>query len=542
MTFILLSNSNYWTHRPLKLTVTWVYFKSAKFSPNNKKYGTIPKLKSIVIFLSFVSLTSAIRPSISRVGQGCVLLHQTIYCYGGASYSPDLEDDDDHRATTYADHYALNVGSMNQVSDSSLDSWRQLPDSPMGPNAHFAIAPLSYEMGFLVHGGWGPHDQKTYLRNQTWIFYSGSESWNMISTNASQRIDLIAKMPGVSANNRVWIWGGEIDDLADSQDIPEPEMMRWFQSPQRGPQQLLMQQNIQFPSGAFTRVGHSAVVGRDGQNIFYFGGMNAESEHRDLGDDEDNGYANATMNDILVFNTANQGWTRLNSTGDIIPSPRAFHTTTLIPNTNDILLYGGRRIRTDIPVDDYIYKFNTETNQWTQISLAKTGAGPRWGHSAVLHHNDRSLFILFGANSLGASTNDFYILDVNDMSWQGRSSGDDGSGTGAGGHEESKLDGGEIAGIVIGCLAAGVITGLIVFAIYRRKKRQQELYEKYGDNPPDNQDEAIFSNLGVVGVEPPPVPPKQSYFTRIFQKPDEPSPNDISPVPQIKENKPDSRD
>ena len=70
---------------------------------------------------------------------------------------------------------------------------------------------------------------------------------------------------------------------------------------------------------------------------------------------------------------------------------------------------------------------------------------------------------MFGANSQGASTNDFYILDVNDMNWQGRSSGDDGSGTDAGngngnGKSLSNLDGGQIAGIVIGCLAAAVST------------------------------------------------------------------------------------
>ncbi|KAI7852601.1 hypothetical protein BDC45DRAFT_558545 [Circinella umbellata] len=504
------------------------------------------KISSIVALLGFVPLTFAIRPSVSRLGQGCILIQQTIYCYGGATYSPKLDsDDNDEKAKTHADHYALDIGSMNQVDDSALENWRQLSDSPMGPNAHFAIAPLSSE-GYLVHGGWGPHDQHTYLLNQTWVFHTNTERWETIASNFS-RPDLIAKMPSVlGSNGRIWIWGGEIDELADSEDIPEPEIIRSFYSQQRESNQprLLLQQNIQFPRGAYTRVGHSAVLVRDGLNIFYFGGMNAKTENRDM-DDAHGGFRSAPMNDILVFNTVNQAWSRRTSTGDVVPSPRAFHTTNLVPYSDDILLYGGRRFGTALPVEDYIYRFNTESNQWTEINLSQAGAGPRWGHSAVLH-NDRSLFILFGANSQGASTNDFYILDIDDMNWQGRSSGDDGSGIDAGngniyGKSSSNLDGGQIAGIIIGCLAAAVITGFIVLSLYRRRKRQQELYETYGNNPPDNEDEAIFSDLGVVGTVPPPVPPKNiNYITRFFQKPDEPSANDI--VPQVKENKPDTRD
>ena len=84
---------------------------------------------------------------------------------------------------------------------------------------------------------------------------------------------------------------------------------------------------ILFPKGAYPRVGHSAVLARDGQTVFYFGGMNAESEEREMGNDH-GGFANATMSDILLFNTANQSWSRRMSIGDVLPSPRAFHTTT----------------------------------------------------------------------------------------------------------------------------------------------------------------------------------------------------------------------
>ncbi|KAI8144290.1 hypothetical protein BJV82DRAFT_81383 [Fennellomyces sp. T-0311] len=486
------------------------------------------RLTVLLFCLSFNSLTLAIRPSASRLGQGCVLLSDTIYCYGGAAYTSNLDDDDDERAPTFADHFALDVRSMSEVQDTSLENWRQL-NGDVGPNAFFAMAPLPDQSGYLMHGGWGRHDGRTYMRNQTMVFHVNTESWEMIPSSPTS-IDLISQMPGVlGTNDTIWIWGGRIDELADSEDIPEPENIRSFHS------QTLMSTRIPFPRGAYPRVGHSAVLARDGQTVFYFGGMNAESEEREMDNDQD-GYANATMSDILLFNTANQSWSRRTSVGDVVPSPRAFHTTTQIPDSDDILLYGGRRFGTDLPVDDYVYKYNTQTNQWTQITLSQNGAGPRWGHSAVLR--DRSLFILFGANAQGASTSDFYMLDVDHLDWRGRSSGDDGSGTDAGtrgSSSSSGLDGGAIAGIVIGCLAAAAITALIAIALYRRKKRQQSLYEKYGDNPPANKDEMILNdNPGA-----PPVPPKHGALFRMFLKPDEPTPQDATPA-KIKEHKPDS--
>ena len=57
----------------------------------------------------------------------------------------------------------------------------------------------------------------------------------------------------------------------------------------------------------------------------------------------------------------------------------------IVPNSDDILLYGGRRIGTDLPVTDYIYRFNSESNQWTEINLSQAGAGPRWGHSGKFY-------------------------------------------------------------------------------------------------------------------------------------------------------------
>lgn len=84
---------------------------------------------------------------------------------------------------------------------------------------------------------------------------------------------------------------------------------------------------VTFPPRILARVGHTAVLGRDGQTIYYFGGLNAETEERDGGSEGD--FSPGPMNIIMTFSTTSRTWQTLNSSGSVIPSPRSFHTTNL---------------------------------------------------------------------------------------------------------------------------------------------------------------------------------------------------------------------
>lgn len=77
---------------------------------------------------------------------------------------------------------------------------------------------------------------------------------------------------------------------------------------------------------------------------------------------------------------------------------------------------------------------------------------------AVLHQN-KYLFVLFGANSQGSPTDGFYTISLDNNQWVGNpTNGDTPASNGGGGADSSgssspsSLHGGAIAGIIVACL------------------------------------------------------------------------------------------
>ncbi|CAO3702907.1 unnamed protein product [Rhizopus stolonifer] len=71
-----------------------------------------------------------------------------------------------------------------------------------------------------------------------------------------------------------------------------------------------------------------------------------------------------------------------------IPSNRIYHSATMLPNSQDILLYGGT-VDENIAVTDFIYTLNLITNNWTEqtninVPASVTQNGARFGHSGTL--------------------------------------------------------------------------------------------------------------------------------------------------------------
>lgn len=116
------------------------------------------------------------------MNKGCALLRDIIYCYGGATYEKNINK---ARLPTLADHYALDVTTLTEVTEASFDDWRQASTSSglvPEPNAAFAIAALPDSKGYVIHGGWGHNDGHTAFRNQTMIFHADSGTWESIPT------------------------------------------------------------------------------------------------------------------------------------------------------------------------------------------------------------------------------------------------------------------------------------------------------------------------------------------------------------------------
>lgn len=78
---------------------------------------------------------------------------------------------------------------------------------------------------------------------------------------------------------------------------------------------------------------------------------------------------------------------------------------------------------------------------------------------AVLHQN-KYLFVLFGANSQGSPTDGFYTISLDNNQWVGNpangdtpaSNGGNGGGDSGSSSPGSSLNGGAIAGVIVACL------------------------------------------------------------------------------------------
>ncbi|KAG2230226.1 hypothetical protein INT48_002096, partial [Thamnidium elegans] len=222
------------------------------------------------------------------------------------------------------------------------------------------------------------------------------------------------------------------------------------------------------------------------QKVYYIGGSYYNSTSDSL--------YNSFLTYARTFNTANGEWLRESIKGNA-PSQREQHTTTLLPNGDDILLYGGT-LSEAVAVMDYCYTLNVPTLTWRYHNLAAPAgfSGPRSHHSAVLVNNT-SLFILFGLNKDATRTNELLILDVRnvdnltfattfpfdnvvDTTENNTTVGNTGGDTSSGNnntdnkHKEG-LGKGAIAGIAVGGVIAGALLVLALVYYSRGKKSKQ---------------------------------------------------------------------
>ncbi|CDH49389.1 predicted protein [Lichtheimia corymbifera JMRC:FSU:9682] len=270
--------------------------------------------------------------------------------------------------------YSMNVTGNEQLDDWMVVDYYDKERKPLPANAAFAVSPQpDGSPGMLTYGGDGANGVRDF---GTVLFYNADAgSWRTLPNKLWGGRESV-EVPAVLDNNQtVWIWGGKSHD---QDQVAEPETVVVIDKDQE-----MSTRETVFPADLYGRRGHSAALGADGHTIYYFGGLKGTSVQRPL-DNSYFGFNDISMDEILVFDIHNLTWMKRTNNGSITPSPRYLHTTTQIPGTNKILLYGGRRFGTKDPVDDFCYMYDTESNEWTKVDLpASVGAGPRWGHSGT---------------------------------------------------------------------------------------------------------------------------------------------------------------
>ncbi|KAG0165153.1 hypothetical protein DFQ30_008909 [Apophysomyces sp. BC1015] len=359
------------------------------------------------------------------------------------------------------------------------------------------MVPLREFNGYIIVGDPGSV-YGTIPANQTTVYHADSDTWKTIPSaggfkpwrrDSYKALETHSFMAALDATNRIWIWGvicGKTSYFGEGNVILCESGMRIIDST------FLWQSpdSSNYPPNQANRLGGTATISNSNDIIYYIGGLEAipASDSSDpLIISPKFNLQPAIMTDIVTFDTIQLSWARNNATSARLPTAREYHTAIHLPDSDNILIYGGA-VPDDLSnpnttVDDYCYTLNTTSFVWTQITNfgPYTGAGARFGHSAVLYGN-HSMFILFGVDQHQKANNDFHVMDLTRFQWTNvfRADGQYSENSSKVPNEapvptlESQgLAGGMVAGIVVGSIAGVAIIASISAFLLIRKKRQQ---------------------------------------------------------------------
>ncbi|KAG0176430.1 hypothetical protein DFQ29_006114 [Apophysomyces sp. BC1021] len=395
-----------------------------------------------------------------------------MYCYSGGTWAASLN----FAAKGYPDFYMLDI-SHDFTRSGALNGW--LNQTPTGnyalePNWDFSLVTIP-DHTFVTNGGIGygiptaGHAAQRLL-NATTKF--DGQSWYTIPTSETQGQYFGESGNYIESKNSIYYWGGW--NLLTNSGPTTAFRVLDYSSPSWSTYPVAT-----FPENAIPRYQHTATMAGD-KKIYFIGGSDGYVNNH-----------NISMNDILIYDTIADKWELKQAEGGYTPSYRVLHTTTWIPGTNTLLMYGGgvnsAQFKNLSTVTDYCYKYDTVGNKWSPQVLDGTGgAGERYGHSAVLIGNS-TMFILFGIgpNPFDNGEKDFYILDLNKMAWTenyaasalnyippdttSNSNSSIPHTTPSSTAKPSNTS--TIIGAVVGCVVAVLIGAVIAIFVYRRKKK-----------------------------------------------------------------------
>ncbi|KAI9273451.1 hypothetical protein EDC94DRAFT_594918 [Helicostylum pulchrum] len=433
---------------------------------------------SLIIFSLVACFTYALAGDIiaSRSFPSCGYVGEKIYCWGGDT-SPELNS----KLTLDEDLYSLDINAFSgRKSDILISQWNKIV-----PEVRFWIGQrgtptsivLSDGKRFMIQGGFKTGPFK-YL-NQTIIYDTSSNTWAAGSPYTVDNVGVkqIYSSTAVNLPNGLVGFYGGFEQYAN---ISAPEISG------NGNTVTFDNNNLSYvgfnrltthntDSGTwapfspqastlldFYPTSQTATINPSTGKVYYLGGT----------------YYTTTNNWVpiripfswaVVFDTKSGTWSNETLGGDI-PTTRMYHTADLLPNSQDIILYGGSEDG-KAASSSFCYTLNLETNTWTKhdnVNVPAYLSGPRFSHSAVLV--DTTLFILFGRGIDGALTPSLITIDVSSASNilytpNYASNGATNS------NKSGGLSKGAIGGITAGAIVIGLGIIAFVFFYLRRQKR-----------------------------------------------------------------------
>ncbi|KAI9015697.1 hypothetical protein CLU79DRAFT_765406 [Phycomyces nitens] len=450
----------------------------------------------LLLLLSIISVSGYLPEG--RTSQVCEFVKDAIYCFGGGK-------DTLNSVINLPGHFSLDLSKQFELNNNSYNAWKDISISGDGSILEASCDAASAALPnnrYIVFGG-GDCDKFVKLSNNPIVFDAITQKWTPYNQPGLQQ-NFQGFGVYVSHINKVYFWGGQ-STTNDTNTNVNPI----FYTFDVNNLSAFFKFTANLGDGMKMPGAGRAALGPDGITIYHFGGWDGVYDP-DFGNFTTNPSSFSTL---LLFNTDTSIWSTVTVGPGNIPSSRTLLTATLLPNSTSFLIYGGVQYPNYVspPYEDYAYLFDTMTNSWSLANISdKNGAGPRYGHSAVLHPNG-DLFIIFGVDSNRISRNDYYILDtsdIHDLKWKTTftpSSLIDLTPTNSTiTPEHAPIDihrgisGGVIAGIVVGCVAALAISGLLLWFLKRKREYQKEAIHK-DDNVPGMESPILISPINQEG-------------------------------------------
>ncbi|KAI9263785.1 hypothetical protein BY458DRAFT_514389 [Sporodiniella umbellata] len=445
----------------------------------------------------------------SRIFSACVYTNKKIFCFGG-----DKQRSFDAPFDVENTLYSLDINQYyGQPSENLNNKWNTVvPNNKFDTEVRRApqFTALANDKGFIVVGGGnqGSTGVNHIFVNQTIIYNAVDNTWET-STPYSEEGRGIRQMDlGTAINlpsetqDTIGFYGGFEEFYnrstpmvsVNGQTIPpfpdNTSSVRGFDSltvfntTSKMWSRFAPQTNI--PSSFFINSQTVTLNPKTGK-IYYLGGTYYTP---------DTGYRFSFSNSY-VFDTKQGSWSLVKfqaPPNSRVPSDRLYHSATMMPNSEDILLYGGTNDG-KLAVTDFCYTLNLNTNLWTEqvnvsVPTSVASSGARFGHSPVLVNT--TLFIIFGKDLNGYPNPNLLTFDISNISnihytatypsVVAPINTPNSTNVPKSLDGDNSLSSGAKAGIAVGCVlgATAIIVGAIL--IYRRKSKSNNRYRQNDQN------------------------------------------------------------
>jgi dynein heavy chain len=210
---------------------------------------------------------------------------------------------------------------------------------------------------------------------------------------------------GVSGN-KAYLFGGcgnqngtpqAFNDMY-AMDFSDPESFRW-------------EKYVTDGAGPSPRARHTATMLVGGKFMMVFGGIDRRKRY----------------NDVWVLDIMMKTWRLMEIEGKA-PSPRAHHSATLIPQNNQVWIFGGYSGHGKMPSDISILNLGDTLEggevgmSWEVANLKGKGPSPRFDHSSSLWPGKLAgepthFYTVFGGQDNTQMHREVHYLDLNKLTW-----------------------------------------------------------------------------------------------------------------------------